>query len=396
MPKYDDIQVGDKAEVSHVITELDLEKFVALTGDDNRLHIDADFASQTPLGARVVHGMLGASFISTVIGTKIPGDGALWFSQTLEFILPVRVGDRIKVVATVIEKVARDSVIVLSTEIFNQDKQKVTSGVAKVKAVVPLAKKGVRPERIGSAKRLAIVIGATGGVGESVARSFASRGHDLILAYRSSEAKAQELRAELTLMGIQVKLVQGDICEESCVEQLKDCCNRFFNGLDYVVNTATAPIAIVSLNDLDWDDFEKHLFSNIKSSYFLAKHLSPLMAGRSAPGFVFISSQATESPVRGWLPYVTAKSALNGFARSLATELAPLGIRVNLVSPGMIDTNLVGNMTHKARLMVEARCPLGRLATADDVAAAVSYLSSDSCSYVTGETIRVNGGQVML
>ena len=133
--KYTEIKIGDKAEVIHTITESDISKFVDLTGDDNKLHVNKDFASRTELKKPVVHGMLGASFISTLIGTKLPGDGALWFSQTLEFLKPVRVGDTISVLAEVISKNDKAKVIELKTEIYNQNKQIVTSGISKIKVV---------------------------------------------------------------------------------------------------------------------------------------------------------------------------------------------------------------------------------------------------------------------
>src|SRR5690606_19099460 len=100
-----------------------------------RLHVDATFAKQTVFKKQVAHGMLGASFISTAIGTKSPGDGALWFSQSLEFLLPVRIGDTITVIAEVTKKNDREESIELSTIIFNQNKQKVTTGNAKVKII---------------------------------------------------------------------------------------------------------------------------------------------------------------------------------------------------------------------------------------------------------------------
>ena len=82
--KFDDITIGLTAELSHQLTMDDVSRFVDLTGDDNRLHTDSDFAAKTPLKKPVVHGMLGASFISTIIGTQLPGDGAFWFSQNLK------------------------------------------------------------------------------------------------------------------------------------------------------------------------------------------------------------------------------------------------------------------------------------------------------------------------
>ena len=94
MSRYLKINVGDTAKIKHTITNEDLKKFVELSGDNNRLHIDKQFASRTHFKKPVAPGMIGASFISTIIGTKIPGDGALCYSQSLEFLLPVRIGDK--------------------------------------------------------------------------------------------------------------------------------------------------------------------------------------------------------------------------------------------------------------------------------------------------------------
>ena len=108
-------RVGDTAEIKHSVTEEDVGQFVRLTGDDNKLHVDKAYAARTAMKQPVVHGMLGASFISTVIGTKLPGDGALWFAQSLEFLLPVRVGDEITVRAEVIAVQERQQILELRT-----------------------------------------------------------------------------------------------------------------------------------------------------------------------------------------------------------------------------------------------------------------------------------------
>ena len=117
MKKYKEINIGDKESLSHTITKSDIEKFVDLTGDDNKLHVDEQYARTTAFKKPVVHGMLGASFISTIIGTKLPGDGALWFAQSLEFLLPVRIGDTLTVTAEVLKKNDKENVIELKTEI---------------------------------------------------------------------------------------------------------------------------------------------------------------------------------------------------------------------------------------------------------------------------------------
>ena len=120
--KYCDIQIGMTKEITHLITQEDVNKFADLTGDDNKLHLDEKYASKTSFKKPVAHGMLSASFISTIIGTEIPGDGALWFSQTIDFLIPVRVGDLITVKATVLKKDDRNNAIEMSTDIYNQIK----------------------------------------------------------------------------------------------------------------------------------------------------------------------------------------------------------------------------------------------------------------------------------
>ena len=171
MSKYASIKIGDQANLSHVITQQDIQHFVELTGDDNKLHIDPAYAETTLFKKPVAHGMLGASFISTVIGTKLPGDGALWFAQNLEFLLPVRVNDTITVVAEVINKYDRDQIIELKTDIFNQHKQVVTTGVAKVKIIEPKAV--AEPHMVPDYGKRALVIGATGGIGQAICRQLA-------------------------------------------------------------------------------------------------------------------------------------------------------------------------------------------------------------------------------
>ena len=208
--EYFEIKIGDKAEVIHTITESDISKFVDLTGDNNKLHVNRDFASKTEFKKPVVHGMLGASFISTLIGTKLPGDGALWFSQTLEFLKPVRIGDTISVLSEVVSKNDKAKVIELKTEIYNQNKQIVTTGISKVKVVEIKTDKGDNITII-EREKVALILGATGGVGKATAIKLAEDGFNLILHYNSDKNRAFELAEDIKKLGRKVTIIKADL-----------------------------------------------------------------------------------------------------------------------------------------------------------------------------------------
>lgn len=132
MTKFESIKVGDKAEIIHTITDNDVNVYVKLTGDDNPLHVDKDFASKTRFGERIVHGMLSASFISTLIGTKLPGRGALWYEQQTKFVKPVYIGERIKVWGKVLQKSNALKIITADIVVYGQDGRKVITCKAKI------------------------------------------------------------------------------------------------------------------------------------------------------------------------------------------------------------------------------------------------------------------------
>ncbi len=397
MGKFEQIQLGDKASLKHIVTQQDLEKFVELTGDDNKLHIDKNYAAKTSFKKPVVHGMLGASFISTIIGTKLPGDGALWFAQSLEFLLPVRIGDELTIEAEVIKKLDKLQTIELQTDIFNQDKQKVTTGIAKVKIIEQeLIQENSNIEELPKNK-VALVVGATGGIGQATCLQLAKEGFNVVVHYFSNQGLATELKEKLQLLGVRVEIYKGDITQEDEVVDLINFIERKFDTLTTVINCATVKIPNIKLDRLEWSDLQKHIDINIKANFFLAKQYISLMEKQKYGKVIFLTTQAIESmPTTEWLPYITAKSALYGFGKALAVEVAAKGIRVNFVSPSMTETELIVDIPEKVRLITAAKTPLRRLARAEDIANAIVFLASEKSDFMTGETIRVNGGQVML
>lgn len=397
MSRFEEISIGTKAEITHLITDKDIDRFVALTGDDNKIHINKEYAQNTSFKKPVAHGMLSAAFISTIIGTKIPGDGALWFAQTLEFLLPVRVGDTITVVAEVIGKIERLNAIELQTDIYNQDRQKVISGKAKIKIIEQEVTGNSDVDDNISYKKVALVIGATGGIGSEACMKLAALGYDIAVHYSSNEEKAIILQTAINEQGRNAFAVKADITKQNEVNDLVEAVTRRLGVITLLVNCSTLKIPNIKFDNLNWDDMSKHFDINVKGNYYLAKAIVPGMKSRKSGKIIFITTQATENtPPLDWMAYVTAKYALNGFAKSLAMELAAFNIQVNLVSPGMTETNLIADIPEKARMLAAAKVPLKRLATSKDIAGAIGFLASDDAAYVTGETIRINGGQIML
>ncbi|HVJ42751.1 MAG TPA: SDR family oxidoreductase [Dongiaceae bacterium] len=393
MAKFDDIEVGQFAEMTHKMTMEDLARFVELTGDDNRLHTDASFAAQTSFKKPVAHGMLGASFISTVIGTKLPGDGALWFAQNLEFLLPVRLGDELTIRAEVLRKIDRMNIVELQTDIFNQHRQKVTTGIAKVKIVEQVA---VVPKLAESGRRVALVIGGSGGIGGAICRMLASDGFDVAVHSFRNKGAADKIVADIVEMGGSSASYSADISSPSDVTEMVQRVVRQFGTITALINCATGSMAPHKLDELHWSDVDEQLTTTIRGAFNLSQSVIPIMVESGRGKIINITSHYIEAPVANLLPYITAKSALAGYSRALAFDLAPRGIQVNLVSPGMTDTDLIADVPERIRLLTAARTPLRRLALPEDVAAAVSFLASDRSNFVTGETIRVNGGQMML
>ena len=389
------ILIGLTKQLKHTITKDDLEKFVELTGDDNRLHVDKEFASKTKFKHPVVHGMLGASFISTIIGTKLPGDGALWFSQNLEFLLPVRINDTITVRAEVIKKEDSEKIIHISTEIFNQKKQIVVRGVAKVK-VIEQEIKEKKKSKLQKKQKTALVIGATGGIGSNVTRALAEAGYKIALHYNSNKEKANQLKSMIASTGSSARKYKCDITNEV---EVKEMCNDVITDmkhLDLFVNCSTERIVPISFKKLEWDDIEAHLNNQIKGNFNLIKALGKHFKNQGFGKIITLNSQALDTPVNDWLHYITGKGALYGFTKALAYELAPFGVQVNSISPGLTDSTIVAEMPEKLKLLTIAKTPLRRIANPEDIANLVVFIASDKANFFSGETFRLNGGQFML
>jgi 3-oxoacyl-[acyl-carrier protein] reductase len=391
---YESIEVGEEASLVRTITADDVRRFADLTGDDNPLHLDRAYAEATPYKDIVVHGMLGASLLSTLIGTRLPGEGAVWVAQAFEFLGPVRLDDTLTVTVTVTRKHDRERLLEMEARIVNQRHVVVLSGKGTVKVAAPPTAAAEPPP---ARPMVALVTGGAGGIGRAVCRPRAHEGYTVVLGYRSHEARASEIVAEIEAAGGTAMAARLDVTDAAAVEALATSTIRRFGGIGAVVHAASPAIAPARFEELEWPAIAEHLDTGVRGALALAKACVPPMRAQGFGRIVVITSGELDGPpTPGWTAYAVGKAALATFARSLAVELGPSGITVNCVSPGMTDTALIGDLSEKARLILARKAPLRRLARPEDVAEAVSFLVSPRADYITGETLRVNGGQSTL
>ena len=270
----------------------------------------------------------------------------------------------------------------------------VISGLSKVKVL------DSRDDKKNSSKnkprKCALVVGATGGIGSAACLQLARDGFDIGISYCSNDQKAKSLKAAIEKIGTRAFLIKGDITNfESCKEIVSNA-SRYLGDISTFVNCTTLPVVNIPFQEMEWSNFENHLVMNVKSNFMLLKLLLPIFLKNQYANFITISTQYTDDPKPNLTAYISAKSAMEGFMKSLVTELSPLGIRFNMVSAGMVNTDLLADIPEKAKLITEAETPLKRLGDPEDVASAISYLASEKSDFLTGETIRVNGGQLMI
>lgn len=391
--RFQDIKKGDRAEVEHVITAADLDAFAGLTGDTNALHMDEAFAARTGFQKRVVHGMLTASFISTVIGTKLPGPGSLWYEQQLRFLAPVRIGERIVVQAEVSHKSPATRIITLVTDVYGEGGRKVIEGQAKVKVLEPEEKKMAQADQTSGP---VIITGASRGIGAAIALALAQAGRPVVVNYRADEAGAEAVVERITAEGGRALAVRADLADDDAVAQLAEAARQAFGPLAGVVNNASPPADSVPWADLTWDRVQAMLDVQVRGAFNLCRAVTDDLIQTGGAMVNITSAYADCVPPTGLTAYVLAKAALVSLTRSLAVELGPKGVRVNAVAPGMTETDFIANVPEKAKMLAKMQTPLRRLGSPEDVAGTVAYLFSPAGRHVTGQTIRVCGGSVMI
>jgi len=239
--------------------------------------------------------------------------------------------------------------------------------------------------------RTALVTGASGGIGGAIARALHAQGASLALSGTRSEA-LEALAGEL---GARTHVCPANLGDVSSVEALVPAAEAALGSLDILVNNAgvTRDNLFLRMKDAEWDEV---IAVNLTAAFRLARAALKGMMRRRFGRIISVSSVvgATGNPGQG--NYAASKAGLTGMTKSLAAEVASRAITVNCIAPGMITTAMTDALNEKQREVVLSRIPAARLGTGEEVAAAAVYLASSEASYVTGQTLHVNGGMAMI
>ncbi len=243
--------------------------------------------------------------------------------------------------------------------------------------------------------RVALVTGASRGIGRSIALELARRGAVVAVNYFSSPEKAEEVVSEIEAMGGKAAAFQADV---SNFEQAGDLVKRTIDtlgGLDILVNNAgiIRDGLIMMMKEDDWDAV---ITTNLKSTFNCSKAAVRHMMRKRYGRIVNISSVAGRMGNPGQTNYSASKAGQIGFAKALAREVASRNITVNVVAPGFVETEIIESTPEEAIKAILASTPLGRMAKPEEVAYAVAFLVSDQAAYLTGQTLSLDGGLTMM
>ena len=417
-------QVGDHASFETTIDAAMVDAFAQLSGDRNPLHVDAHYASTTAFGERVAHGMIAGALCSRLIGMNLPGTSALYRSQKLRFLAPIRLGTRVRVSG----KVARferelslltvrihildaqvgtlyvdgDAEVLVREESSTAAQGYVLSSGESLPVVDELRREreptnAAAPHATGSdlVGLRALVIGGSRGIGAAIAREISGRGAELIVGYHKGREHAEHICTEARAAGRSASVIQLELRDASGLRaSLEEACRTA--PIDILVHAGQGEILHRGVDRLSGDDLRDAFQRSVEALHEAVLAVLPGMKARGAGSIVALSSSVTkEPPPPGWAAYTAAKCALVGYVRSLSVELGPFGIRANLVSPVLTTTDANLLLPPRIREELAARSPLGRLPTPEDVARAVAHLVSPSAAYLTGIDLPVAGGMVM-
>jgi 3-oxoacyl-[acyl-carrier protein] reductase len=242
--------------------------------------------------------------------------------------------------------------------------------------------------------KIALVTGASRGIGREIALELAREGANVVVNYSGSESKANEVVDEIKSIGREALAIQCNVADSESVQSMVKETISHFGALDILVNNAgiTKDNLLMRMKENEWDDV---ININLKGVFLCTKAVTRQMMKQRSGRIINISSIVGVSGNPGQANYVAAKSGVIGLTKTAAKELAPRGITVNAVAPGFISTDMTDQLPEDVRNEMLKLIPLNRFGDPKDIAKVVSFMASESSSYMTGQTLHIDGGMVM-
>jgi len=243
-------------------------------------------------------------------------------------------------------------------------------------------------------KKTAVITGASKGIGAATAILFAQKGYNVVLNYNDSFESVNLLARSLSQNGMSVTAIKANVANRLEVELLMKETIYKYGSIDVLVNNAG--IAMQGLiTDIDEYDVDRIFDIDLKGVYNCCRAVTPIMVEQKSGKIINISSMWGQVGASCEVAYSAAKAGVIGMTKALAKELAPSGITVNAVAPGLIETGMNSNISVEDLNAFVEEIPLGRMGSADEIAEAIYFLASENADYITGQVLGVNGGYVV-
>lgn len=249
--------------------------------------------------------------------------------------------------------------------------------------------------------KVVLVTGASRGIGRAIAKHFASRQAIVIVDFLRNSQLAEEVVEDIQSLGGQGFALQGDVTQEEAVRRMVEEIVDSFGTVDVLVNNALChytfnPKLRKTAWELEWKDYQTQIDGSLKGTFNTCKAVMPLMKRQNFGRVINLVTNLIDFPIVPYHDYTTGKAAVLGYSRSLAKELGPFNITVNCVAPGLTyPTDSSRDTQEDVRESIIRLTPLGRLARPEDIAGAVAFLASEEASFITGQTLYVDGGLTM-